>query len=312
MRGPTRRKLFGFFGLASSIAASGAAAQAPNQPSAIEEISVTGSRIRVSGMQTPTPVTTMAAEEMELLSSGTLMDQLDQLPQFVNNNTLQNAAGWTSTGGQATLNLRGVGGNRTLVLLDGRRVVPSNRLSTVDTSMFPQALIKRTDVVTGGASAAYGSDAITGVVNFILDTDFEGMAANAQAGISDVGDHETSRFSLAGGFALGERAHVIMGGEYFDSGDIPNYDKRDWYKAWSDINYGTTAGKPAQTPQRIRVANAFTREFTLGGLIVSSSLAGTQFLPNGTPAPFINGDVMDATAVTSLKTGRIAGIHVGG
>ena len=304
--------------LASVIAAlvtggvGGAAAQAPNQPSAIEEISVTGSRIRVSGMQTPTPVTTMAAEEMELLSSGTLMDQLDQLPQFVNNNTLQNAAGWTSTGGQATLNLRGVGGNRTLVLLDGRRVVPSNRLSTVDTSMFPQALIKRTDVVTGGASAAYGSDAITGVVNFILDTDFEGMAANAQAGISDVGDHETSRFSLAGGFALGERAHVIMGGEYFDSGEIPNYDKRDWYNAWSDINYGTTAGKPAQTPQRIRVANAFTREFTLGGLIVSSSLAGTQFLPNGTPAPFINGDVMDATAVTSLKTGRIAGIHVGG
>src|SRR5690606_25578038 len=171
----------------------------------LEEISVTGSRIRQSGMQTPTPVTAMDVEEIELLSPGTLMDQLDQLPQFVNNNTLENASGWTSTGGQSTLNLRGVGGNRTLVLLDGRRVVPSNRLSTVDTSMFPQALIQRTEVVTGGASAAYGSDAITGVVNFILDTDFEGLSASMQGGISDVGDRETGRYSLAGGFALGER-----------------------------------------------------------------------------------------------------------
>ena len=312
MRAPTRKKLFGLFGLTASIAASTVNAQAQDQPSAIEEISVTGSRIRQTGMQTPTPVTALVAEEMELLSSGTLMDQLDQLPQFVNNNTLQQASGWTNTGGQATLNLRGVGGNRTLVLLDGRRVVPSNRLSTVDTSMFPQALIQRTEVVTGGASAAYGSDAITGVVNFILDTDFEGLSANGQGSISDLGDRETSRFSLAGGFALGERAHVIMGAEYFDSGEIPNYDDRDWYEAWGDINFGTVAGKPAQTPQRIRVANAFSREYTFGGLIVSSPLAGTEFLPDGTPIPFANGTVMDSTAVTALRTNRIAGIQAGG
>ncbi len=225
MRAPSRRRLFGLLGLASAIAATVASAQlqAQDQPSSIEEIAVTGSRIRVTGMQTPTPVTALLAEEMELLSSGTLMDQLDQLPQFVNNNTLQNAAGWTSTGGQATLNLRGVGGNRTLVLLDGRRVVPSNRLSTVDTSMFPQALIQRTEVVTGGASAAYGSDAISGVVNFILDTDFEGLTANAQGSMSQLGDRGTTRLSLAGGFPLGESAHVIMGAEYYDAGAINSY-----------------------------------------------------------------------------------------
>ena len=94
MRAPSRRRLFGLLGLASAIAATVASAQlqAQDQPASIEEIAVTGSRIRVTGMQTPTPVTALLAEEMELLSSGTLMDQLDQLPQFVNNNTLQTSA----------------------------------------------------------------------------------------------------------------------------------------------------------------------------------------------------------------------------
>jgi len=314
MRAPSRRRLFGLLGLASAIAATVASAQlqAQDQPASIEEIAVTGSRIRVTGMQTPTPVTALLAEEMELLSSGTLMDQLDQLPQFVNNNTLQNAAGWTSTGGQATLNLRGVGGNRTLVLLDGRRVVPSNRLSTVDTSMFPQALIQRTEVVTGGASAAYGSDAISGVVNFILDTDFEGLTANAQGSMSQLGDRGTTRLSLAGGFPLGERAHVIMGAEYYDAGAINSYEDRDYYDAWGDINYGATRGVPNRTPQRVRVANVFSREYTLGGLIISSPLAGTQFLDNGSPAPFVNGDLLDATATTAQRAGRVAGSQAGG
>jgi len=308
--------------LASAIAAvlSGGAASTslaqnidPDDSAAeIEEIAVTGSRIQRTGMTTPTPVTAMVAEELELLSPGTLMDQLDLLPQFMNNNTLEQASGWTTTGGQSTLNLRGVGGNRTLVLLDGRRVVPSNRLSTVDTNMFPQALIQRTEVVTGGASAAYGSDAISGVVNFILDTEFEGLSANVQGGISGVGDRATGRYSLAGGFALGDRTHVIMGAEFFRAGGIPNYDKRDWFRGWGDINYGATRGVPNQTPQRVRYADTYTREFTLGGLIVSSPLAGTQFLDDGSPAPFFNGDVMDFTATSSLRTGRIAGIQVGG
>jgi len=307
--------------LASAIAAlisggavSTASAQNANdgEAGALEEIAVTGSRIQRTGMTTPTPVTSMDAGELELLSPGTLMDQLDLLPQFMNNNTLEQASAWTNTGGQSTLNLRGVGGNRTLVLLDGRRVVPSNRLSTVDTSMFPQALIRRTEVVTGGASAAYGSDAISGVVNFILDTDFEGFSAGVQGGITGLGDRATGRYSMAGGFGLGDRTHVIMGGEFFRAAGIQNYDNRNWYESWGDINFGATGGVPNKTPQRIRVPNTITREFTLGGLIVSSPLAGTQFLDDGSPAPFFNGDVMDVTATNALRTGRIAGIHVGG
>lgn len=309
----TRRNL-----LASAIAAvfsggvAGPVANAQDDGSVLEEISVTGSRIRQSGMAAPTPVTTMAQDELELLSPGTLMDQLDLLPQFVNNNTLENASGWTQTGGQSTLNLRGVGGNRTLVLLDGRRIVPSNRLSTVDTSMFPQALIQRTEVVTGGASAAYGSDAISGVVNFILDTDFEGFSANVQGGVSSLGDREVGRYSLAGGFDLGDRAHMVLGGEYYDAKGIPNYDGRDWYQYWGDINFGARGGVPIQTPQRIRVPNVISRTYTLGGLIATGPLAGTQFLSDGTPAPYFDGDIMDFTATSALSRGQINGSHVGG
>src|SRR5690606_3377447 len=158
------------------------------------------------------------------------------------------AGSWTTVGGQSTLNLRGVGSNRTLVLLDGRRIVPSNRLSTVDINLFPQMLIKRTEVVTGGASAAYGSDAITGVTNFILDDEFEGFSTNVQGGISDRGDVENTRASFAGGLPVGERGHVIFGAEYYRAEGIPNYDDRDWYEAWGTLNMGANA-----VPQRIRV-----------------------------------------------------------
>jgi iron complex outermembrane recepter protein len=297
-------------GTSNSALSQSGSAGSESEP--LQEIAITGSRIQRTGMTAPTPVTTMEAEELELLSPGTLMDQLDFLPQFVNNNTLENASAWTGTGGQSTLNLRGVGTNRTLILLDGRRVVPSNRLSTVDISMFPQALIKRTEVVTGGASAAYGSDAISGVVNFIIDRDFEGMTANVQGGISELSDRQTGRYSMAGGFGIGDRTHVVMATEYFHAGGIPNYNNRDWYQSWGDINYGATRGVPNQTPQRIRVENTVSRNHTLGGLIWSGPLAGTHFLDDGTPAKFFNGDVMDFTATSALARGQIDGIHVGG
>ena len=258
-------------------------------------------------MNTPTPVTVMTAEELEMLAPGTLMDSLDQLPLFLNNNTVETAGSWTTVGGQSTLNLRGVGSNRTLVLLDGRRIVPSNRLSTVDINLFPQMLIKRTEVVTGGASAAYGSDAITGVTNFILDDEFEGFSTNVQGGISDRGDVENTRASFAGGLPVGERGHVIFGAEYYRAEGIPNYDDRDWYEAWGTLNMGANA-----VPQRIRVANVMDRTYTYGGLIRTGPLAGTQFLEDGTPAPFCDGELLDAAAVTAKARGEIAGLQVGG
>src|SRR5690606_20466016 len=144
----------------------------------------------------------------------------------------------------------------------GRRVVPSNHLGTVDINQFPQMLIERTEVVTGGASAAYGSDAVAGVTNFILDTDFEGFEASGQGGISDLGDAENYRASVASGFPLGERLHIVMGGDWYKAAGIPNYDERDWFRNWGTINFGERNGVPLQTPQRVRRENVCSRNQT--------------------------------------------------
>lgn len=306
LRAAIRRATLLRAGIGATCVVAAAAVHA-QQDSVIEEVQVTGSRIQQTGMNTPTPVTVMTAEELEMLAPGTLMDSLDQLPLFLNNNTVETAGSWTTVGGQSTLNLRGVGSNRTLVLLDGRRVVPSNRLSTVDINLFPQMLIKRTEVVTGGASAAYGSDAITGVTNFILDDEFEGFSTNLQGGISDRGDVENTRASFAGGFSVGERGHLIFGAEYYRAEGIPNYDDRDWYQAWGTLNMGANA-----VPQRIRAANVIDRTYTYGGLIRTGPLAGTQFLADGTPAPYCDGEILDSAAVAAKARGEVAGFQVGG
>lgn len=282
----------------------------------VEEVAVTGSRIRDTGMTSPTPVTSISRDELDNLSPGTLMDALDLLPQFLNSSTIEDtgsvAGTWSGIGAQSTLNMRGVGGNRTLVLLNGRRVVPSNRLSSVDISLFPQALIQRTEAVTGGASAAYGSDAIAGVTNFILNTNFEGYSADIQAGVTDAGDGDNVRASFATGTAIGDRSHFIIGADYYKSDAIDNFENRSWYRPWGTINHGATNGVPNKLPQREQYEYVYSRNSTTGGLITSGPLAGTQFLSDGTPAPFHAGEVLDSTALTGLNSGRIAGTQVGG
>jgi outer membrane cobalamin receptor len=164
------------------------AAQPQEEEAAVEEITVTGSRIRASGLTTPTPVTIIEVEELSNMAPGQLIDSLDQLPQFLNNARPSTAASKADSAGASNLNMRAIGSKRTLVLLDGRRVVPSNRLGIVDINLFPEALLERVETVTGGASAAYGTDAVAGVVNFILDSDFTGLETHLQAGETSRGD----------------------------------------------------------------------------------------------------------------------------
>jgi len=147
-----------------------AAGHAQQAGSAVEEIAITGTRIRATdGMVTPTPVTAVSTAEM----------QLDNLPQFLNTQTAQRGGG-TLFGDAAGsyLNLRNMGKQRTLVLFDGSRVVPADRAGVANVDNFPTALIRTVDVVTGGASAAYGADAMAGVVNFVLDREFEGFKSS--------------------------------------------------------------------------------------------------------------------------------------
>jgi len=279
--------------LAAQEATSAAEPASPTETqNPVDEVRITGSRILQPGMTSPTPVTSMTAEDLQVLSPGTLMDAMDQMPQFMNNITAESGGSWTGSGGptgQSVLNLRGLGVARTLVLLDGRRIVSTTRLGGTDVNLLPQALIQRTEVVTGGASAAYGSDAVSGVVNFILDTGYTGLQADIEGGITSRSDNESRKLSLAAGTAVGERGHVIMSAEYYRAHGIIGYEGRDWYNGWGQLIVSGSG------PDRVTVPDVRSRRATYGGLILDGPLAGTQFLPGGVPAPFLDGTVVDSS-----------------
>lgn len=278
--------------LAGTVAAPATAQETAADEGALQEITVTGSRVARSGMSAPTPVTVMDSEAMNSLNPGQLIESLDQLPQFFNNTRPDGpAAGAYSSGsaGQSFLNMRGMGANRTLVLLDGRRMVPTSKLGSVDINLIPEAMVERMEIVTGGASAAYGSDAVTGVTNFILNTDFTGFEARVQGGMTDRSDRDNEEISLSFGADIGTRGHVLASAEYYHSDSLFGYDDRDWFRDWSHIDNPDPDG-----PREITMPNVGSRQYTHGGLITGGPLAGTQFLADGTPAPFEPGVVQDA------------------
>jgi outer membrane receptor protein involved in Fe transport len=266
--------------LASALGAPALAQGAP----ALDEIQVTGSRIQRDGMNTPTPVTMLDSSELQSMAPTTLIDSLSQMPQFLNNSTpaTHNVYGAASD----LLNLRGIGANRTLVLLDGRRVVSSTRSGAVDIGILPQELVQRVEVVTGGASAAYGSDAVSGVVNFILDTDFTGVKGSVQGGVTDRGDNENGKVSLAMGTNVGESGHLLVAGQYYQADGIKGYDGRNWFQHW-----GTIRNPDPNGPARLTRKDMGVSVYTYGGLITSGPLKGTQFDDGGNPIPFNYGEM---------------------
>jgi iron complex outermembrane recepter protein len=290
--------------LALGIGSGAALAQeATDKPAPVmEEVHVTGSRIQVDGMTTPTPVTSLSANDLHVMAPTTIAAGITQLPQFTNSAVPEGApsSGWTGASGASILNLRGIGQNRTLVLLDGRRVVASTRKGTLDVNLLPDSLVKNVEVVTGGASAAYGSDAVSGVVNFILDNKFEGFKSNLQGGITELGDNENYMVSVAGGIPLGERMHLIGSVDYYSADPIKDATRRDWQQSQGLITLPNT--RPAGTPARITRSNLRSTQFTEGGLITavqngaSPTLRFTQFLPGGVNAPFVRGVDYQSTA----------------
>ncbi|GAA0279413.1 hypothetical protein GCM10009127_20660 [Alteraurantiacibacter aestuarii] len=180
-------------GGASTIAvASPAMAQDSGDESNDNRIVVTGSRIQRADFESNSPVVTIDEGLLEQSSTAALEQNLNKLPQFVPAKTptqggdIQPTA--TNTPGGATISLRGIGANRNLVLLDGRRATPGNATGVVDISTIPSAAIARVEVITGGASATYGADAIAGVTNFILKDNVEGLELDGRAGITQNGD----------------------------------------------------------------------------------------------------------------------------
>lgn len=271
---------------------------APEQD--LQEVVVTGSRITLSpGMYTPTPVTSVTQAELVKMAPTSLIDSLSALPQFFGNNTYQQALGGQSPSG-AEVNLRGAntssGISRTLVLLDGRRTVANSRFGAVDIASFPDQLLKNIEVVTGGASATYGTDAVAGVVNFILDTKFEGVKAEAQGGISGRHDGVNSKFSLSFGHQFGDKLHVIGSISDYNQDAISSFSSlqsRPWY------NQASRVPSPPGGPTYQVAPYVVPTNFSYNGTIVGvPGLNGMQFSSNGQsllPAPTgVLGSVGDA------------------
>lgn len=296
--------------------------EAPDQQSAVEEtggetLVVTGSRIVRDGYQAPTPVTVVATDDLALGSPTNIADGLKQLPQF-NGGFGQTGAGsptaslfLTNINPPTTgnyMDLRGLGPQRMLILLDGRRVPPTSFAGTVDTNVIPQALMQRVDVVTAGASAVYGADAVSGVVNFVLDTRFTGVKGTIQGGTSDVGDSDNARLSLALGTPFaGGRGHFLISAEYFNDTGVPHRSTRSYLND-ADEPYFLGGLGTAADPYRIYhgVRNV---QYTRGGIITGvqdatgaanpagSALVNTQFFTNQTTGPFNYGQPIGNSSV---------------
>lgn len=260
------------------------------------DIVVTGTRVVRDGYQAPTPTTVVGVAEIQKSGQVQLADYINQLPQLSNSlSPTTNRNG--SSSGASFLNLRGLGVNRTLVLLDGRRVTPSSLTGNVDFALLPQALVQRVDIVTGGASSAWGSDAVAGVVNVVLDREFKGFKGEIVKGISDEGDGGQFKANLSFGtpFADG-RGHFIASVEHSELKDIPRAGSRDWYKGWNIVNNPAYVAGGSQ-PLRLLVPNVGLSRGTPGGLISAGPLANTQFLADGRPAPFRPGSTTGLLSV---------------
>ncbi len=217
----------------------------PEQEPALEEVTVTGSRIARRDFIANSPIMTLEAARFEESSTIAMESVLNQMPQFVpavtQFQTVPNQTGLLSNDGDpgvtpsaATLSLRGLGSNRNLVLIDGRRAMPIDASMAVDINGIPSAAVARVETITGGASSVYGADAVAGVVNFVLKTDFEGFDLNAQYGITEEGDAEEQTISTLFGANFGDRSNVLIGMERYERGQVLQQDRDFYTDGWAD------------------------------------------------------------------------------
>lgn len=266
------------------------------QTAAVEEVVVTGTRVIRDGYEAPTPLTVIGVETLEQAVPANLGAVLNQMPSIAGGTTPQNqnsSAGGGRTGLSAT-DLRGLGSVRTLVLLDGQRSVGSVLSGEVDINTIPQALVSRVDVVTGGASAAYGSDAVSGVVNFVLDKKFVGVKGEVSGGVTSYGDDKNTKVSLTGGFGFSDdRGHFLISGELAHNDGIHQITPaRAWaYTGTQIIINPSYSATNTSVPHWLVVTGAASAAATYGGIIVNGPLKGTAFDNNGTPYKYAYGPI---------------------
>jgi outer membrane receptor protein involved in Fe transport len=264
------------------------------------DIVVTGSRLGRTGYDAPTPVNIVGADRLQKLGLNNVADALNQIPSFRPiSSPSTNSFRVSGNIGARTLDLRGLGPTRTLTLIDGQRFVPSSDNGTVDLNSIPSILVDRTEVVTGGASAAYGADAVAGVVNIILDKKLNGLKAEANMGVAERGDAVSRYVALAYGHDFaGGRGHFVAGGEYSKEDGIGNCETRPWCARYTNylVNPGyntvtktSTNGLPA-TLVLDHVMFVYNENGILTGAVK----------PNGTGGTITLGQQVLNTGATSL------------
>ncbi len=268
----------------------------------VEEVVVTGSRIARKDYVSESPILTASTEVLQKSGTVNLEQSLNQLPQFTGSSGAQgpNLASNAARAGRANLNLRGLGIARTLILLDGRRLTPGDIGGAVDVNVIPSSILGAAEVITGGASATYGSDAIAGVVNLKVK-DLNGVRLDVQGGVSSRGDGPFKQLSVAAGGNFAEdRGKAIMAFEYYNR-ELINRDPetRDYFD--NEVNPGPVGGlttDSANLPSQAavnalfggygatlpkRTANFYAR---LDGSLFSFDLPPSNLKPGDSFGPF--------------------------
>lgn len=308
-----RDRFFCTAALSALVCAAAGAANAQVSPQApagsgpdatqIDDVVVTGTRVNRNGFDAPTPTTVLSSEELEQRGSAQIGEFLTEAPAFRATQTPQANPQSARGAGQYFADLRGLGSIRTLVLVDGRRFVPSSPEGQVDLNLIPSVLVSRVEVVTGGASAQWGSDAVAGVVNVILNNQLDGFKADFSYGETTYGDNEEIRASAAWGASLLEgRGHIVVGGEYVKADGVDSHFDRPFGRDQQElVSYSGVRG--ADQPSRFWAHGVTPVTFTDGGMIIGPNtgvgqpLRGIQFGPGGTVQSFPYGTVVGTSAI---------------
>lgn len=304
----------------ASVLAMSAAALAQETTDMIT-VTVTGSRVIQDAAQSPTPLTVVSTNQLLETTPSNIMDGLNKLPIFQNSATRRNAGNAGGNGGGSFLNLRNFGRQRTLVLFDGMRMPASAQDGAVDISILPQSLMARVDVVTGGASAVYGSDAVTGVVNFILDKNYSGIKYDMNAGISKYADGFQYKAEMAAGTDLfGGRAHILGSLQYSHADGVRKLTRPSGAKELGSYNTGSTAAAPNTNVDHAG-QTVSTRAGKIGcattnsGLRIGCSVNGYEFGVPGVPTPIFYGVIpagQTAVAVGCPTCARVSNTSIFG
>jgi iron complex outermembrane receptor protein len=276
----------------------------------VERIEVTGSRILRQGAIAPSPVTVISGEDLINTGAMNIGEVLNKLPALATTYSLANSGRFIGTAGISLLDLRGMGTDRTLVLVDGKRHVASSPgTSSVDTNTIPSAWIERVEIITGGASAVYGADAVTGVVNFILKKDITGLNVSAIRGFADNSGYKNEKYTFSYGqdFADG-RGNAAFSVEYNSQNSLNALDNPWTATSYSSFPYASVNGpRPPEFaddrayPDRINLPNAGYFELSNAGTVGapdgSYDILGT-FDGNGNLVPVRTGTITDFNAGT--------------